>query len=294
MIKESEDNRVMTLEQWAGPTPTTLAVCFTDIVGSTALCNSMGDRQWIEVLVKHFKKARSFMCQYNCHEIKIIGDSFMVVFRTAVDALNFAMAFQEDTGHPLVKIRAGIHVGAVRIIDDDIYGGMVNYTSRVIGWVKDDGIALSNSAKEQLDAELGAHGSNTRFIRFTHKFKGYDQPQRLWRVNPDRWWQDRIRQAFPSIEELDKGGSANGYCIEPANLDDIEWISQLEAEVYSPQDAIPERILKVWYAANPTGFSIIKTKDGERIGHLDILPLRKEFLGSLLEGKIKERELTGA
>src|SRR5204862_3612129 len=87
----------MSLEQWAGPAPTTVAVCFTDIVGSTALCNSIGDRQWIEVLVKHFKKARSFICQYNCHEIKIIGDSFMVVFRTAVDALNFAMAFQEDT-----------------------------------------------------------------------------------------------------------------------------------------------------------------------------------------------------
>jgi len=36
MIKESDDNRVMSLEQRAGPAPTPVVVCFTDIVGSTA------------------------------------------------------------------------------------------------------------------------------------------------------------------------------------------------------------------------------------------------------------------
>jgi hypothetical protein len=50
----------------------------------------------------------------------------MVVFRTAVEALDFAVAFYSDTGDEQIKIRAGIHVGPARIIEDDLFGIMVN------------------------------------------------------------------------------------------------------------------------------------------------------------------------
>jgi hypothetical protein len=38
---------------------------------------------------------------------KVIGDSYMVAFRTAVKALDFAVAFQKNTGDRRVNIRAG-------------------------------------------------------------------------------------------------------------------------------------------------------------------------------------------
>ena len=113
-----------------------VALVFTDIVDSTALGNQLGDERWIEVLLPHFAQARDLMNNYDCYEIKIIGDSFMVAFRTAVDALDFALAFHNDTGDQRVRIRAGIHVGPVRIIEDDMYGMMVNYTKRVKGGKK--------------------------------------------------------------------------------------------------------------------------------------------------------------
>jgi len=109
------------LEDWAGPSKQ-FALVFTDIIGSTALGNKLGDEQWADLLVKHFAQARKLMSSLDCHEIKVIGDSFMVVFRTAVEALDFALAFYSDTGDERIEIRVGIHVGPARIIEDDLFG----------------------------------------------------------------------------------------------------------------------------------------------------------------------------
>jgi hypothetical protein len=84
------------------------------------------------------------------------------------------------------------------------------------------------------------------------------------------------------------------YEIVPAGRGDISWIAGLEAGAYSPEDAIPENVLRAWYGANPAGFSVIRTPDGKRIGHIDILPLRPEALKALIGGTILEREIPGS
>lgn len=83
------------------------------------------------------------------------------------------------------------------------------------------------------------------------------------------------------------------YIVEPANEQDIEWIAELEADVYSGIDAIPVQILKEWYKANPSGFFVIRMKNGPRIGHLDILPLRPDTMKQFLAGEIIERDIRG-
>jgi hypothetical protein len=86
----------------------------------------------------------------------------------------------------------------------------------------------------------------------------------------------------------------DGYEVAPVNPEDIAWIAGLEAGAYSPEDAIPGLVLQEWYEANPTGFSVIRTHDGKRSGHIDILPLRPDTLSALIEGKILEREIRGS
>jgi len=83
------------------------------------------------------------------------------------------------------------------------------------------------------------------------------------------------------------------YHITAAKPDDMSWIARLEAEVYSAEDAVPERILRDWYNNNPDGFFVV-WKGDERIGHVDILPLRPPALGQLLDGIILERDIKGA
>jgi hypothetical protein len=81
--------------------------------------------------------------------------------------------------------------------------------------------------------------------------------------------------------------------INPASMEDIEWIAQLESELFTGADVIPVELLKEWYNTNPTGFFVFKTSDGVRVGHINILPLRPQILELFLEGKIIERQIRG-
>lgn len=66
-------------------------------------------------------------------EIKTIGDSFIEAFKGAGAALDYARALQGNTGHPQVRIRAGIHIGPMRVEEGDVFGGTVNFAARVVG-----------------------------------------------------------------------------------------------------------------------------------------------------------------
>ena len=174
-----------TLEKWAGKSQM-FALVFTDIVGSTSIANELRDERWIDLLQTHFGQARRLMAQYDHHEIKIIGDSFMVAFHTASDALDFALDLYEDTGDDRVKIRAGIHVGSATIVEDDMFGIMVNYTKRVESTNNPSGIHVSNFAKTEID-NRGRHGG-LRFRENELEFKGFPKLQKVWRVFDPRWF----------------------------------------------------------------------------------------------------------
>ena len=174
----------MSLQQWAGAQRLTLALVFTDIVGSTRIANRMGDEQWIQVVMRHANQARMFMKAFDCYEIKMIGDAFMVAFRTVDDALDFALAFQANTGDRLIKIRAGVHVGSVYLVDDDLYGKTVNYAARVVQAASLDWIVLSDNAKSDLDLARARskHNAILRPTELGTNLKGFPPPNRLWRV----------------------------------------------------------------------------------------------------------------
>src|SRR5256885_13848222 len=106
--QSNNPQRLRTLEQWAGSGFPTLALVFTDIIGSTQLAESVGNPEWIKMVLQHFERGRELISRYDGREIKLIGDSFMVVFHNAVDAFGFVLELHEDTGHPKIKIRAGI------------------------------------------------------------------------------------------------------------------------------------------------------------------------------------------
>lgn len=146
---------------------------------------SVRDEKWIELLMRHFDQARRLMAQHDHHEIKIIGDSFMVAFYSASDALDFALDLYEDTGDEQIKIRAGIHVGSATIVEDDMFGIMVNYTKRVESTNNPSGIHVSNFAKTEIDNK-GRHGG-LRFKEMELEFKGFPKLQKTWRVLDPRW-----------------------------------------------------------------------------------------------------------
>lgn len=133
----------------------TLAIVFTDVVGSTALGEAIRDEAMNEVRRAHFAQSRKLIDRCQGREIKTIGDSFMAAFKSVDAALDYACALQKDTGHWQVQVRAGIHIGPLHVEESDVFGGTVNFAARVVGAVSDAEIWLSDRAKDDID-RLGA------------------------------------------------------------------------------------------------------------------------------------------
>ena len=105
----------------------------------------------------------------------------MAAFKCVDEALDYARALQGNTGHPQVKIRAGIHIGPMHVEEGDVFGGTVNYAARVIGAIKGAEIWLSDRAKDDID-RLGAE--QHRMLEWERHedvaMKGFSRPSTLW------------------------------------------------------------------------------------------------------------------
>jgi class 3 adenylate cyclase len=150
-------NRLRSLRQWAGSAKTTLAIVFTDIVDSTTLTHNLGNERMDQVRRAHFARARSLIEEHNGYEIKTNGDEFMVAFRTAVNALDFALELHADAGDERVGIRAGVHIGPVIIEEEDVQGAAVSYAARVISAATDGRVWLSSDVRNHIDQEKAQH-----------------------------------------------------------------------------------------------------------------------------------------
>jgi class 3 adenylate cyclase len=147
----------ITLLEWLGRADGQIALVFTDIVGSTKLAVSKGDDEWVKALKCHFRRARDLKEELHGYEVKLIGDACMMAFKTAWPALKFALEFYRFTGHDDIKIRAAVHVGEVTIVDNDMYGVMINYTSRLLKGVSGTGLVVSDKAMQNIRGKLGTN-----------------------------------------------------------------------------------------------------------------------------------------
>lgn len=168
---------------WAGSDRVTLAIVFTDIVGSTALGEALKDEAIRKLRADHFTQSRRLIAESGGFEVKTIGDSFMVVFKSVDRALDYALHLWQQTGHAAVAIRAGIHIGALDVEGCDVFGGEVNYASRVVAAIQDSEIWVSDPVKKDIDRFGPARFAGIQWEeRPSMKMKGFDGTYTLWRV----------------------------------------------------------------------------------------------------------------
>jgi class 3 adenylate cyclase/GTPase SAR1 family protein len=169
--------------EWAGGARTTLALTFTDIVGSTALTSEVGNATMNDWRRAHFRRARQLLRERGGYEVKTLGDSLMVAFRMAVDAVRFALALVDGSGHERIRVRAGIHVGQVHIEEEDAYGQMVNYTARVVAQAEGQGVWVSDRAMADLKEERPKDLESVLWREHpVCQLKGFAGTHRLWSV----------------------------------------------------------------------------------------------------------------
>jgi class 3 adenylate cyclase len=132
----------------------TLTIMFTDLEQSTSMVTELGERAAFRVINIHNTVLRDQFREFRGHEAKRIGDGFLVLFASARDAMNCAIAIQRrldeaqrEAGAP-IRVRIGIHIGEVLWDENDIFGSAVNFAARVSAEAKGGEVLISALLRE--------------------------------------------------------------------------------------------------------------------------------------------------
>jgi adenylate cyclase len=161
-------------------------IVFTDVEGSTALNERLGDDGARKVLREHERLTRDALAGHGGSEVKAMGDGFMAWFPSATRAVECAIALQrafaahnEVRDEPL-RVRVGINAGEPIAEGDDLFGASVIATARVAAAAQ-GGQILASDVVRQLLAGKGFNFAD----QGERALKGFDEPVRLYEVRSD-------------------------------------------------------------------------------------------------------------
>jgi len=172
----------------AGAEPTTVGtvhtIIFTDVEGSTALTQRLGDAKARELLRQHERIVREALKSHGGSEVKTMGDGFMASFSSASKALECAIAMQRafaernESAEEPIKVRVGLNAGEPIAEDEDLFGTAVNLAARICAQAEAGQILAPvvvrelAASKQFLLADLGET-----------ELRGFEDPVRLFEVS---------------------------------------------------------------------------------------------------------------
>lgn len=138
-----------------------IALLFTDLSGSTALYERIGDAAAYHLVREHFAFLARTIRAHDGAIVKTIGDAVMAAFAEPADAVRAAVAVQAEVaafnreqaavagGGGAIAIKMGVHAGpciAVTLNDRlDYFGSMVNLAARLQGLARSGEVLVSGS-----------------------------------------------------------------------------------------------------------------------------------------------------
>jgi class 3 adenylate cyclase len=160
----------------------TVTLLFTDIEGSTALAERLGDG-WPALLADHHRLLREAFNGNGGLEFGTEGDAFFVVFRHAPDAVAAAAAAQRSlAAHrwphgAQLRVRIGVHTGAPTPTAEGYVGIDLHRAARVAGAAHGGQVLVSETTRALVRGELD--GLSLQDVG-EHRLKDIDEPERLF------------------------------------------------------------------------------------------------------------------
>jgi predicted ATPase/class 3 adenylate cyclase/DNA-binding XRE family transcriptional regulator len=198
---------------WAG----TLTFLFTDIEGSTALLQRLGEAAYAQALASHHELIRSALAARGGQEVVTQGDGFFAVFSSPRACVAAVLQMQQTLqahawpGGDQVRVRMGMHCGeakdtAAGLVGLDIhraariaavaYGGQVLVSGPAAAMVRDglpEGVALT---------DLGIH-----------RLRDLGRPERLFQLQAAG-----LRSEFPPLRSLGNRALRNNLPVQLARF----------------------------------------------------------------------------
>ena len=163
-------------------------ILFTDIAGSSALTQRLGDARARELLREHEHIVRAALEAHGGSEVKTLGDGFLASFSSAAEALECAIAMQQAfeqrnrSAEEPISVRVGLNAGEPIEEDDpggrgDLFGTAVNEAARITAAARGGEILAANVVREL------AKGKGFLFSdRGETSLRGFEDPVRLFEV----------------------------------------------------------------------------------------------------------------
>ena len=212
----------------------TLTVLFTDIVESTRLRTTLGERDAEDVLTRAEAVQANVIRSERGRIVKGLGDGILAVFPAADHALRAAgrLAARLDALAERVDVpidaRVGVSAGDVRETDDDVSGTPVIEAARLVAAHLDTRAASATALEQYLDCP------HAYLVRHVLRVSRIDNPEELLRISPlergslvhdvlDRWLTQRIAEGAPRPDQpWPQDAVAALATLADAALDDAE------------------------------------------------------------------------
>ena len=171
-----------------------VALLFSDLRGSTALYERVGDSAAYNIVRDHFAFLAAIVRDYDGAVVKTIGDAVMASFGDPADAVKAALAMQRriaefnsaHDNHRDLSIKLGVHCGSsimVSLNDRlDYFGSTVNMAARLQGQSEGDDIVLSRAVADDPAVKPLLAGLDARDESVA--LKGFDKPVGFVRLLP--------------------------------------------------------------------------------------------------------------
>ena len=179
----------------------TVTFFFSDIEGSTRLIQHLGER-YPDVLLAHHSVLREALAANGGHELRTEGDSFFIVFSSALQACAGAAAVQTALhAHQwpeggAVRVRIGVHTGEATLVGNEYLGLEVHRAARVASAGHGGQVLVSETTRALVDHALPP-GLTLKDLGM-HRLKDLARPERLFQLTVDGLPAD-----FPPLRTLE-------------------------------------------------------------------------------------------
>lgn len=175
-----------------------LALLFTDLKGSTALYERVGDATAYAVVRDHFDYLTGIVKAHRGAVVKTIGDAVMAVFASGADALEAALDMQERIAEldkrlaprPAVTLKIGVHEGPAIAINAggvlDYFGTTANIAARVQNESEGGDVVITDALRCDPAARDVVRRRGVPSESFACSLKGLAGDRLLWRLRPGR------------------------------------------------------------------------------------------------------------
>ena len=250
-----------------------LAIVLLDLIGSTAFVQKAGAVKAAEWLQYHDRMTRTLMYRFDGREIDR-SDGFLVSFERIVDAVNFALTYQQSIPQRTkLNTRIGIHLGIVAEVTQDeidtlggakpieLEGVAKNIAARTMSVCMAGQVLLTSEAMAAIKGRTNKFTpKGTRYVCVgLYRFKGVREPVSLYAVGSTI----QSLQPPPNSEKVKRLGGPKKVRSRARDRKILEWFWWLIPRILIIELIYILCLMWPWVSNKPTIKAILEFINGQ-------------------------------